>query len=161
MAPIAIVHVATGLVALASGVIVFFNNKGTQFHRWVGYTYVFAMVALNVTALMIYRLFGRFGPFHVLALVSLATIIVGFIPAYRKQPAATWMKKHFRWMSSSYIGLVAATASEIIVRVPPPGFIASRTIFFGLIFGASAAVGVIGGYLIRRYARAEFGPPRP
>jgi uncharacterized membrane protein len=160
MAPIAIVHVGTGLLALASGAIVFFNNKGTPLHRRMGYVYVFAMIALNVTALMIYRLFGKFGPFHVLAILSLITIVVGFIPAYRKQPRATWMHKHFRWMCGSYVGLAAATASEIIVRVPPAGFIQTRTMFFGLIIAASMAIGIAGGFLIRRYARAEFGPPR-
>jgi uncharacterized membrane protein len=160
MTLLAQIHVATGLVALASGAIVFFNNKGTQFHRRMGYVYVISMVALNGTALMIYRLFGRFGPFHVLALLSLLTIAVGFWPAYRKKPAATWMKKHFRWMCGSYVGLAAATASEIIVRVPPAGFIQTRQMFFGLIIAASSAIGVAGGFLIRRYARAEFGTPQ-
>jgi len=160
MAPIAVLHVGSGLLALASGAIVFFNNKGTQFHRAIGYVYVISMVALNVTALMIYRLFGKFGPFHVFAILSLITIVAGFIPAYRKQPRATWMHTHFRWMCGSYVGLAAATASEMIVRMPPAGFIQTRAMFFGLITGASVAVGVVGAFLISRYARAEFGPPR-
>jgi uncharacterized membrane protein len=159
MTPIAQLHVLLGLVALISGAVVFFNTKGTKFHRRVGYVYVLSMVGLNVTALMIYRLFGGFGVFHWLALGSLVTIIGGFIPAYRKKPA-TWMRIHFRWMCGSYVGLAAATASEIVVRVPPRGFIASRPMFFALIFLASSAVGIAGGYLISRYARAEFGPPR-
>jgi hypothetical protein len=39
------------------------------------------MLFLNLTALSIYHLFGRFGPFHVASVISLATICAGFVPA--------------------------------------------------------------------------------
>ena len=90
MTTLALIHVSTGLTALASGVVIFFNIKGTRFHRILGYIYVLSMVALNATALMIYRLFGHFGPFHVLAVFSLLTVAAGFVPAYRKKPQG-WM----------------------------------------------------------------------
>jgi uncharacterized membrane protein len=153
MTLLAQIHVGMGLTALTSGAVVFFNVKGTKFHRILGYTYVISMVLLNATALMIYRLFGHFGPFHVLAVLSLLSVLAGFLPAYRKKPRK-WVQTHFRWMCGSYVGLAAATASEIIVRVPPAGFIQTRQQFFGLIIAASCAIGIIGTYLIRRYARA-------
>ena len=49
--------------------------------------YVLSMLLLNITALMIYDLYGRFGPFHVASVISLATIGAGF--RSRVSPAAT------------------------------------------------------------------------
>lgn len=155
---VAQIHVAAGLIALGSGAVIFFNIKGTQFHRIMGYVYVIAMVALNATALTIYRLFGYFGPFHVLAVLSLMSVAAGFVPAFRKKPR-NWMVRHFGWMCGSYVGLAAATASEIVVRVPPPGFFHSRLQFFGFIIVASSTVGTIGAFLIKRYARTAFSVP--
>jgi hypothetical protein len=79
------------------------------------------MVLLNATALMIYNLFGRFGPFHALALVSLATVTAGVVPVWLRRPRA-WLELHARFMSWSYGGLVAAFFSEIGTRVPGVGF---------------------------------------
>ncbi|HEV2292419.1 MAG TPA: hypothetical protein VGR35_01105 [Tepidisphaeraceae bacterium] len=62
---------------MACGLLVLLRAKGTRSHRVIGYLYVAAMLALNVTAFLIYRLYGRFGPFHVAALVSLAMVIAG------------------------------------------------------------------------------------
>jgi hypothetical protein len=45
----------------------------------IGVGYVSAMLIVNVTALCLYRLTGRFGPFHALALVSLANVIGGIV----------------------------------------------------------------------------------
>src|ERR1700733_11530124 len=70
-------HVAAALAALALGAIVLAMRKGTQLHRAMGMAYAAAMIVLCVTALMIYRINGHFGPFHVLALLSLATIFAG------------------------------------------------------------------------------------
>ena len=54
-----------------------------------------ASYSLNVTALMIYRLFGTFGPFHVAALVSLATLAAGVVTVVRRRPARTWVEHHY------------------------------------------------------------------
>ena len=72
-------HVALALVALVSGFVVIVMRKGTLRHRRIGWVYAVSMLGLNVTALLIYRLFGRFGPFHIAALLSLLTIVAGLI----------------------------------------------------------------------------------
>ena len=70
-----------------------FSKKGcTNLHIKIGYTYAISMLILNVTALMIYDLFGGFGPFHVFAVISLATLIAGLIPAYLKKPEGKWLE---------------------------------------------------------------------
>jgi hypothetical protein len=100
------------------------------------------MVLLNGTGLMIYDLYGRFGPFHVAALVSLATVVGGFIPAYLRQPRATWMHHHAAAMCWSYVGLVAAFVSEIATRVPG--------VRFGwAVVAATLGVVAVGAALIR------------
>ena len=152
--PFGLVHALIGLAALLAGLAVLLTRKGTPRHRQLGLVYFWSMVALNGTALMIYDLWGRFGPFHGAALVSLATVLAGFVPAYRRKPSA-WMEHHAMFMSWSYVGLVAAFISEIATRVPGVGFGPA-------VIGATAVTVVGGGALIHtRMPRILAGFVRP
>ena len=95
----------------------------------MGRGYGAAMLGVNLTALMIYELFGRFGPFHWTALASLATLLVGYWSVRRKRPG--WRYRHAYFMTGSYVGLLAAAVSETASRVP------------GWPFGASVIISVI------------------
>jgi uncharacterized membrane protein len=64
---ISILHAACGFLALALGLVVILNNKGTRFHRRLGQTYWLVMLVLNITAFGIYRLNGHFNIFHIFA----------------------------------------------------------------------------------------------
>ena len=110
------VHLLSALAALGCGAGVLLRKKGTPSHRRLGYAYTCAMVTPNATALGIYRLFHAWGPFHWLALLSLASVAAGVFTARRRRPG--WPVRHARLMAGSYIGLVAAAAAEIAVRVP-------------------------------------------
>lgn len=110
------VHSSLSITAIASGTAVLLSPKGTRWHRLTGYFYVAAMLGLNISALMIYRLFGFFGPFHWAALFSLATLLAGFIPAWRRKPQGSWILLHANMMAWSFIGLLAAAVSEITTR---------------------------------------------
>ena len=120
--PFGLFHASLGLAAILLGLGVVLGRKGGAAHRRIGVAYTLAMVLLNVTALLIYDLFGRFGPFHWLALLSLATIIAGFVPAWLRRPEH-WLDIHARCMSWSYAGVVAAFASEIGARLPGVRFV--------------------------------------
>jgi uncharacterized membrane protein len=109
------VHLTVAVAALAFGAIVLGAPKGTALHRTIGAGYVVAMVILNVSALGIYRLTGHFQPFHALALLSLATIVRGMVPALRRRPG--WLMAHYWNMAWSYLALLAAACSEIVVRL--------------------------------------------
>jgi uncharacterized membrane protein len=146
MSPPGIAHVTFALAAMSSGAFVLLRRKGTLSHKRLGYLYAFSMVGLNVTALMIYRLFHRPGPFHVLALVSLGTLIAGLLPALRRR--AGWIERHYRMMAWSYVGLCAAFLAEIAVRLPFVHGIGWR--FGTAAFLASSLVAVIGGRVIGR-----------
>jgi uncharacterized membrane protein len=109
------IHFTAAIVALACGAIVLGAPKGTVLHRTIGAGFVAAMVILNVSSLVIYRLTGYFEPFHALALFSLATVVRGMVPALRRRPG--WLMAHYWSMAWSYLGLLAAACSEIVVRV--------------------------------------------
>lgn len=146
-------HTVCAVVALGSGAAVLLRRKGTRVHRRIGWIYVASMLLLNGTALMIYRLFGGFGPFHVAAVFSLATVVAGTVPAVRRRPA-NWVERHYAWMTWSYVGLCAATVSEVATRTP--GF----RFWWAVAVGTFAVVG-IGAVLIRRNAGPVLAPFRP
>jgi uncharacterized membrane protein len=109
-------HLASACVALALGAVVVLERKGTPSHRMMGAGYVLAMVLVNLTALSLYRLTGRFGLFHLLALVSLATIVWGMLAVLRRRDG--WLQTHYYSMAWSYVGLLAAACTESVLRVP-------------------------------------------
>ena len=110
------VHITSAVLALLLGLVVLLRPKGGAVHRAIGFAYVACMVALNVSALTIYHLTGRFGPFHAAAIFSLASVTAAVVMVERRRP--NWMIGHAMWMMWSYVGLLAATASEIVVRTP-------------------------------------------
>lgn len=112
------VHTTFGLVALFASGIVISIRKGTRWHRTFGHFYLTSMLALNITALFIYGLFGTFGPFHWMAVASLITLIVGMVPVLTRKPKGKWLDLHAGFISGSYVGLVAATTAEITSRLP-------------------------------------------
>jgi uncharacterized membrane protein len=160
-------HLSVSIAAIALGAMIFLVvPKGTRRHRQLGWAYVACMVALNVSALSIYRLFGGFGPFHVFAVVSLATIVIGTATAVatrrarqrRDLPArARWSDHHYHWMAYAYVGLLAAAASEVLTRLPAT----RQGPAFGIaVAGASIAVFIVGSILVRRRMAATLAPFR-
>ncbi len=145
MSTLGIIHMVFGLVALAAGTAVVLTRKGTRGHRTLGHIYLKTMVALNVTGLFIYNLFGHFGPFHWLAVASLLTLIAGLVPVFTRRPKGRWLEWHAAFISGSYVGLIAATAAEITSRIP------GTEDNFGLVVGlTSVFIMAIGGFLIQR-----------
>jgi uncharacterized membrane protein len=140
--PLGVAHSLFGIAALLLGLIVLLIRKGTRVHRRIGLAYGASMLLLNGTALMIYDLFGHFGPFHVAALVSLATVVAAFVPVLLRRPQGTWMKHHAALMCWSWVGLTAALLSEVATHLPGMDF------GFGVV-AATIAV-VIGGAIMIR-----------
>lgn len=139
--PLGLIHLLTGLTALALGTAVVLSRKGTVGHRWMGRGYLLAMLALNGTALSVYELYGRFGPFHWLSLVSLATLAGGYASVRRRRPG--WIIRHACFMAGSFVGLVAALVAEVATRVPGWSFGPSALI-------SSAVVVLAGVWLMAR-----------
>jgi uncharacterized membrane protein len=164
-------HTIAASTALVAGAAVLLTRKGTRRHRQLGWVYVVSMLLLNGTALLIYRLFGRFGPFHVGAIFSFITVVAGTAAALaarraraRRDPVARArvLERHYQWMTWSYVGLAAAAVSEIATRMPAlrprPGQ--------GMAFAITVAVATllvvaVGARLIRRRRSALLAPYRP
>jgi uncharacterized membrane protein len=136
-----VAHVAFGLLALTLGGMVVAMPKGTRRHRRVGGAYFTAMLLLNGTGLFMHRFNGGFGPFHVFVAISLATLAAGFIPVYLRRPGHAWMTTHAIFMAWSYVGLVAALAAEIAVRLPGASLAPS-------VFVPTVVIMIVGGILI-------------
>ena len=85
LGPLGAAHVTAAIVALALGLVVLLATKGSPLHRLFGLGYVAAMVVVNATALGLYRLNGQFGPFHALALLSLAVVTMGVLAVLRRR----------------------------------------------------------------------------
>lgn len=147
------IHFFAAMIALVSGGLVAMRLKGTMFHRWTGRVYLASMAIMLGTALMIYRLFDGFGPFHWLALVSIALIIAGAVPVYRRRPKKYWIIPHATWMTASYIGLWAAAVAETTTR--------TLDLDFGFTVIVSSAAVIVGGAIAMRLllpkAFARFG----
>jgi len=133
---IGLIHLLASILSLIAGTAILLMRKGTQRHRQIGYVYAFGMSIVILTAFMIYRLFGGFGPFHIAAIVSFVTLVLGMLPIlYRWN---NWQYMHLSFMYWSVMGLYAAFASETLVRLPAAPF-------WGTVGIATTAIMVIGG----------------
>ena len=143
MNSIGVLHTAFGAAALACGLAVVLRPKGTGWHRAVGWAYAASMVGLFATSFLIYRLFGRFGPFHWAAIAGAATLAAGLLPVLLRRPRRTWVERHAYLMSYSYLGLLAAAGAEVATRLPGAGFGAATLL-------ASLAVLSVGAVVVSR-----------
>lgn len=147
------VHLVLALAAIVAGAGVVGMKKGTGVHRLVGFVYASTMFGVLGSAMLIYNLTGDFGPFHVLALVSLVTIISGVVPVLLRRPRGGWIELHAYFMSWSYVGLLAAAASETLTRVPETPF------WWGVVAASTVVVSVGAWFIYRnvpRILRTEF-----
>ena len=143
MSTLGLIHVVFGLLALLTGTLVLFIRKGTRYHRTLGHWYFGSMLGLNITALLIYRLTGKFNFFHIAALFSLVFLVAGLSAVVFMRPRKVWVERHAYFMTGSYIGLLAAAASEVTTRVPGWSL--------GLTAGLTSVIIIFGGvYLMTR-----------
>ena len=107
-----LIHLISSIIALVTGLLVLTTTKGTTRHKKIGYIYVVSMVVLNLTAFMIYRLFGKFAIFHWFAVLSCLTLIAGMYPVLTKK-SKNYLLTHFNFMYWSVVGLYCAFCAEI------------------------------------------------
>jgi uncharacterized membrane protein len=141
-------HTVFCFVALVAGAWNIAGRKGTLVHRSIGKAYVASMVLLNVSALFVYERgatavtkvdLNRFGPFHWLALATLAIVVIGYLAAAR-QARAPFAYLHPISMVVSYYLLVAGAVNEVYARIDSLGVFAART--------GGAAVGLTHAFLM-------------
>ena len=155
------IHVVFGLCALLTGTLVVFIRKGTRYHRTIGHWYFASMLGLNVTGLLIYRLTGNFNFFHASALFSLTLLLIGLGSVVLLRPKKASLERHAYFMSGSYVGVVAAAASEVTARVPgwplgaAVGLTTTFVVFVGVAFMARRTPLALERLRPRRHVREE------
>jgi uncharacterized membrane protein len=141
------IHLLVSIMALITGFFILVTTKGTKRHKQIGYIYAISMVILNLTAFLIYRLYGKFGIFHWFAVISCLTLFAGLYPVLTKR-GKNYLLTHFNFMYWSVIGLYCAFMAETFVRLPK--IILTQTgepmvIFYkmvGISVGITMAVGI-------------------
>ena len=128
-------HLSTSLFAMVAGAFVLATRKGTKRHKQVGYCYVASMILVCSSAMGIYHLTGKFGIFHITAIVGFITLAGGMIPMFIKKLDRKYKAVHVWFMYYSVLGLYAAFASELSVRIPDKPFYSMVGIATGVIFG--------------------------
>ena len=138
------IHFVLAIGALVSGGVAVVLRKGDGIHRLIGFVYALMMFGMLGTAMLIYNLDGEFGPFHVLAIISTATLVGGLVPALLRRPGGgRWIVSHAFFMAWSYVGLLAAAAAETLTRMPDAPF-------WGAVVAASSITVAVGAFVIAR-----------
>lgn len=119
--PLGRMHLFLALLGLVIGPIVFFMEKGTGWHRALGYVFIFCMLTVNISALSLYTFTGGFNFFHGAAIGSLATLIpgIGFLIAGIRTKNPHFIGIHGAMMGWVYFGLVMAAVAETVTRKFP------------------------------------------
>ncbi len=143
--PTGLFHTFTAVLSLIFGTIVLCKIKGTKTHKIFGYIYLVNMLLLNLSSFFIQN-FNRFSLFHFFAIVSIASITMGFVPAlYRRK---NWFGYHFYGMSWSVVGLYCAFWAELGTR-----FVSNMKAFWWVVALATILTSMIGLVIINRNAK--------
>jgi len=143
-------HLFAALVALVTRLAVVLSPKGGAAHRLLGLVYAFAMLMTCISALLLYRMTGHFGLFHFFAVLCLIYVMIGVTQAILQR--GDWIRRHLIWMGWSYLGLLAAAATEAFIRLPGLTHISDNQTF--LVGGAlGAAIAALGWLLMPRWTR--------
>jgi uncharacterized membrane protein len=148
-----LIHLIFSIIALITGLLVLVKNKGTKQHKRIGYVYAVSMIGLNLTAFMLYNLYGKFGIFHGFAVISCLTLFVGLYPVFSKK-SKNYLLTHFSFMYWSVVGLYCAFMAEIFSRLPkliltPTG--EPMTIFYKFVGIGITVVMIIGMIFYIKY----------
>ena len=147
LSPAGTIHADLAMLCIVIAAIQLLRSKGGAWHRALGYAYVYAMLVADGAAMLIYRFTGQFNVFHAGAIVSSVLIVLAMVPLLQNPRPANWKLRHYYRISWSYVGLIAAAVTELIVRTVrlthEQGWAVSG--------GATVIVTAIGYVLIERY----------
>jgi len=111
------IHTIFSVTALLAGAIFLFS-KGTKLHKKIGYVYTLSMLSCVITSFGLFSLWGSFGVYHALSIVSFLTLMIAlYFPLFGRKKK-NWVEQHLVWMGYSYIGLVMAGGSHLFNLVP-------------------------------------------
>ena len=150
-----VIHLMVSIIAMITGMFVLVTHKGTKRHKQIGYIYLASMILLNITAFMIYRLYGKFGLFHWMAVISLLTLAAGMYPILTRK-SRNYIALHFNFMYWSVIGLYCAFMAETFLKLPKVVLNSTdepMIIFYKMIGIATAITMGIGVFFFVKYKK--------
>lgn len=149
------IHPMLAAAGIVRGLMQFLTRKRGSLHRAVGDAFVYAMLIADGVVLLVFQFTGRLNILHFGALTSLACIAAGMWPVLRSPRRPDGREKHYLWISWSYVGLLAAAATELVVRTLPLRD-AGQTWLVTL--SVTLTVTLVGRALILRHQSAAQGP---
>jgi uncharacterized membrane protein len=150
------IHTVLAMLGIVVGSIQFLRPKRGPMHRARGYAFVYAMLVADGTAMLVFQFTGRFNILHVGAIVNLLCIVLAILPVLRSPRPSNWKNQHYYFMSWSYVGLLAAAVTELVVRTGP---LATRERAWMATAATSVVVTTIGYVLINRYRPVSGSQP--
>ena len=141
------IHTLLASLAIAIGIIQFLRRKGDRVHRALGYLYVYGLLVADGAAMLIYQFTGKLNILHFGAVTNLICIGLGMFAVLARPPNTDWRSMHYHWISWSYVGLLAAAATELIIRTVA---LSNQTQIWSATAAATISVTVVGFILIER-----------
>jgi uncharacterized membrane protein len=142
------IHAVVAILCIGFGLIQFLRPKRGAGHRARGYFYVYAMLVADGTAMLVYQFSGRFNLFHVAAIANFACIVAAIVPLLRNPRPTNWRLMHYYFISWSYVSLMSAAATAIVIRLLP---LTTRGQVGLVAFALSVLVMTVAYGLIRNY----------
>ena len=150
------IHTVLAAAGIVVGLIQLLRPKGGSIHRALGYAFVYAMLIADGTAMLVFQFTGKFNILHLGALVNLLCIVLAIVPVLRSPRPSNWKVQHYYFMCWAYVGLLAAAATELVVRT---GHLATREQAWAVTAATSVVVTVTGYVLINRYRPVSGSQP--
>ena len=150
------IHTVLAILGIVVGLVQLLRPKRGAGHRARGYAFVYAMLIADGTAKLIYQFTGTFNIFHIGAIVNLVWIVLGIVPVLRSPRPANWKNQHYYFIAWSYVSLLAAAATELVVRTV---HLTTREQGWSVAAIVSIAVTAIGYVLIERFRPASESQP--
>lgn len=105
------IHLAAALWVLAVGGLQLASAKGTPTHRWIGWSWMLAMVVAALSSFWLTspsNLFMGYGPIHLLSIWVLVCVAVSVIAVRRGN-----IRRHRGFAVGAYLGTVGAAIGAI------------------------------------------------
>jgi uncharacterized membrane protein len=141
------IHAALALLWIAVGLLQLLCPKRGAGHRARGYLFVYAMIAVDALALLVYRATGTFNVLHAGAIANFACIVIGIVPLLCSPRPRIQKYLHYFWIAWSYVGLLSAGATQLVIGLSPPQ---SPGQAWAMTLAVTVTVGLIGYMVIER-----------
>ncbi len=125
-----LLHTASAILAILSGLAILMLRKGTTKHRRIGKVYVTSIVAMCFLSWFIRKINdGAFSIFHLISIQTLLFVTAGL--AFLRLRASTrhWYVWRLRFMLYSYVTLVVTGITQAFEYLPFTSDLANAVVF--------------------------------